>query len=109
MTRFLHQRVALWQSEALFWVAVAYARQAFIRNQTWGHHACCTAKIGGAGDSMAVLDSHFRVRGVANLRVVSLPVVCFCHSQRSIMRDHHHHHSSVCVWPISYQPRICQT
>ncbi|WP_105167291.1 GMC oxidoreductase [Pseudoalteromonas sp. T1lg23B] len=42
----------------------------YIRNVAWGHHASCTAKIGSDRDPMAVLDSRFRVRGVANLRVV---------------------------------------
>jgi choline dehydrogenase len=36
----------------------------FIKNEAWGHHACCTAKIGVDGDKMAVLDSKFQVRGV---------------------------------------------
>lgn len=44
--------------------------EAYIRNTTWGHHACCTAKIGNAKDAMAVLDSSFRVRKTRNLRVV---------------------------------------
>ena len=42
----------------------------FIRETAFGHHACCTAKIGDDDDSMAVLDGQFRVRGVNNLRVV---------------------------------------
>lgn len=43
----------------------------YIRDNAWGHHAACTAKIGGDSDPMAVLDSNFRVRGgVTNLRVV---------------------------------------
>jgi choline dehydrogenase len=42
----------------------------YVRDQAWGHHASCTAKIGGRHDRMAVLDSRFRVRGVHGLRVV---------------------------------------
>ena len=42
----------------------------YIRDQAWGHHASCTAKIGADSDRMAVLDSSFRVRGVKRLRVV---------------------------------------
>ncbi|KJE93071.1 hypothetical protein CAOG_009727 [Capsaspora owczarzaki ATCC 30864] len=45
-----------------------------IRDTTWGHHACCTAKIGKQEDPMAVLDSNFRVYGVRNLRVVDASV-----------------------------------
>ncbi len=46
----------------------------FVRNEAWGHHASCTCKIGGDDDPLAVLDSRFRVRGVANLRVVDASV-----------------------------------
>ncbi|KAI7218936.1 glucose-methanol-choline oxidoreductase-like protein [Hortaea werneckii] len=46
----------------------------YIKDQAWGHHACCTAKIGADDDAMAVLDSKFRVRGVAGLRVVDASV-----------------------------------
>ena len=42
----------------------------WVREQGWGHHACCTAKIGADDDEMAVLDGQLRVRGVDNLRVV---------------------------------------
>jgi choline dehydrogenase len=42
----------------------------YIRDQAWGHHASCTAKIGAKSDPMAVLDSRFRVRGIDSLRVV---------------------------------------
>ncbi|KAN0089065.1 GMC oxidoreductase [Hyaloscypha variabilis] len=44
------------------------------RDTSWGHHACCTAKIGADGDSLAVLDSRFRVRGTQGLRVVDASV-----------------------------------
>ena len=40
----------------------------------WGHHACCTNKIGAEDDEMAVLDHRFRVRGVEGLRVVDASV-----------------------------------
>ena len=46
----------------------------FIRNQAWGHHAACTAKIGAETDPTAVVDSNFRVRGVSGLRVVDASV-----------------------------------
>ncbi|PVH82383.1 GMC oxidoreductase [Cadophora sp. DSE1049] len=46
----------------------------FIKNQAWGHHASCTAPIGADSDPLAVLDSHFRVRGVKGLRVVDASV-----------------------------------
>ncbi len=40
------------------------------QNVESAYHPSCTAKMGGEGDSMAVLDEQCRVRGVANLRVV---------------------------------------
>ncbi|KAI1428609.1 GMC oxidoreductase [Xylaria sp. FL1777] len=43
---------------------------AWLHKQTFGHHPTSTNRIGAANDSMAVLDSKFRVRGVAGLRVV---------------------------------------
>lgn len=46
----------------------------FIKNEAWGHHACCTAKIGTQQDKEAVLDSKFRVKGVSGLRVVDASV-----------------------------------
>ena len=46
----------------------------YIKDRAWGHHACCTAKIGADDDEMAVLDSEFRVRGVEGLRVVDASV-----------------------------------
>jgi choline dehydrogenase-like flavoprotein len=46
----------------------------FIKQEAWGHHACCTAAIGKDGDENAVLDSDFRVRGVEGLRVVDASV-----------------------------------
>jgi choline dehydrogenase len=46
----------------------------FVRNESWGHHASCTNKIGAASDPMAVLDSRFRVRGTQGLRVVDASI-----------------------------------
>jgi choline dehydrogenase len=46
----------------------------WIMENAWGHHACCTNKIGADGDSEAVLDERFRVRGVNGLRVVDASV-----------------------------------
>lgn len=46
----------------------------FIKDEAWGHHACCTAAIGNTADPNAVLDSKFRVIGVDNLRVVDASV-----------------------------------
>ena len=42
----------------------------FVRNEAWGHHASCTARIGPQNDPLAVLDSQFRVYGTQGLRVV---------------------------------------
>ncbi|MBL8952181.1 MAG: GMC family oxidoreductase, partial [Myxococcaceae bacterium] len=47
---------------------------AFIRRESWGHHACCTSRMGPANDSTAVVDSRFRVFGTARLRVVDASV-----------------------------------
>jgi choline dehydrogenase len=46
----------------------------FVKNEAWGHHASCTCPIGKEGDPCAVLDQHFRVRGVNGLRVVDASV-----------------------------------
>lgn len=48
--------------------------QNFIMNESWGHHASCTAKIGTSDDPMAVLDSNFKVHGTTGLRVVDASV-----------------------------------
>jgi choline dehydrogenase len=42
----------------------------WIHKQTFGHHPTSSNRIGADNDTMAVLDSKFRVRGVAGLRVV---------------------------------------
>lgn len=46
----------------------------YIKNDSWGHHASCTCPIGPDNDPYAVLDSKFRVRGVAGLRVADASV-----------------------------------
>lgn len=46
----------------------------FVKDEAWGHHACCTSKIGSDDDPMAVLDERFRVRGTTGLRVVDASV-----------------------------------
>ncbi|KAL1686506.1 hypothetical protein GGG16DRAFT_117829 [Schizophyllum commune] len=43
-----------------------------VYEQVFGHHACCTAKLGADDDEYAVLDGDFKVRGTAGLRVVDL-------------------------------------
>ncbi|KAJ9063012.1 hypothetical protein DSO57_1004642 [Entomophthora muscae] len=46
----------------------------YIKETAWGHHACCTAKMGTSHDPDAVVDAKFRVRGVKNLRVVDMSI-----------------------------------
>ncbi|KAF2797094.1 GMC oxidoreductase [Melanomma pulvis-pyrius CBS 109.77] len=46
----------------------------YVKNTAWGHHASSTCPIGADDDPMAVLDSSFRVRGTAGLRVVDASV-----------------------------------
>ncbi|KAJ9084835.1 hypothetical protein DSO57_1020014 [Entomophthora muscae] len=46
----------------------------YIKDLAWGHHACCTAKMGTPDDPSAVVDAKFRVRGVKNLRVVDMSI-----------------------------------
>jgi choline dehydrogenase-like flavoprotein len=48
--------------------------ESFVKDCAWGHHACGTCQIGRDGDPEAVLDSRFRVRGIAGLRVVDASV-----------------------------------
>jgi choline dehydrogenase len=47
---------------------------AFIRREAWGHHACCTSRMGREGDPGAVVDPAFRVIGARGLRVVDASV-----------------------------------
>jgi choline dehydrogenase len=47
---------------------------AWVKANAWGHHACCTNKIGADDDPMAVLDDRLRVRGVDGLRVVDASI-----------------------------------
>lgn len=47
--------------------------RAFVRANAWGHHASCSCAIGPREDG-GVLDSDFRVHGVAGLRVVDASV-----------------------------------
>ncbi|KAF2825666.1 choline dehydrogenase [Ophiobolus disseminans] len=46
----------------------------YVKDTAWGHHASSTCPIGADNDPMAVLDSSFRVRGTAGLRVVDASV-----------------------------------
>lgn len=46
----------------------------FVMNESWGHHASCSNKMGHANDEMAVVDSKFRVHGTKNLRIVDASV-----------------------------------
>ncbi|KAG9079749.1 hypothetical protein FRC06_007511 [Ceratobasidium sp. 370] len=46
----------------------------FLKENAWGHHVCCTAKMGTDDDMSAVLNKDFQVRGVSNLRVVDASV-----------------------------------
>ena len=47
---------------------------AWIYKESWGHHACCTSKMGTLEDATAVVDSELRVIGAHNLRVVDASV-----------------------------------
>ncbi|KAH4182176.1 hypothetical protein HBI25_217470 [Parastagonospora nodorum] len=46
------------------------SQKTYLKEQAYSHHATSSARIGGNGDKLAVLDSKFRVRGVDRLRVV---------------------------------------
>ncbi|KAJ9079670.1 hypothetical protein DSO57_1033056 [Entomophthora muscae] len=48
--------------------------RSYIKDTAWGHHACCTAKMGTPDDPDAVVDAKFRVRGIKNLRVVDMSI-----------------------------------
>jgi len=45
----------------------------YVRDNAWGHHACGTCAMGPEGTD-AVVDSRFRVHGVAGLRVVDASI-----------------------------------
>lgn len=46
----------------------------WISRESWGHHACCTSKMGVPEDETAVVDARFRVLGASHLRVVDASV-----------------------------------
>ncbi|KAL3421392.1 choline dehydrogenase (GMC oxidoreductase) [Phlyctema vagabunda] len=46
----------------------------FVKDEAWGHHATSTARMGAADDVNAVVDSHFRVHGIAGLRIVDASI-----------------------------------
>lgn len=46
----------------------------FIKKEAWGHHASCSNKMGTPDDPMAVVDSHCKVYGTNNLRIVDASV-----------------------------------
>ena len=48
--------------------------QSFVMQESWGHHASCTNKMGLASDPMAVVDENFKVHGIKNLRIVDASV-----------------------------------
>ncbi len=45
----------------------------FVETEAWGHHACCTARMGRSAED-SVLDGQFRVHGTTNLRVVDASI-----------------------------------
>lgn len=47
---------------------------AWIRRESWGHHASCSNRMGREDDEFAVVDSRFRVIGTEGLRVVDASV-----------------------------------
>jgi choline dehydrogenase-like flavoprotein len=51
------------------------AMRDWIRQVTWGHHACGTCRMGPEGDENAVLDSRFRVLGEAVKEGVQRPII----------------------------------
>ncbi|MFO0669900.1 MAG: GMC oxidoreductase [Polyangiaceae bacterium] len=55
-------------------VATDEAIAKFVRKESWGHHACCTNKMGAPEDETAVVDAEFHVIGAEHLRVVDASV-----------------------------------
>ncbi|CAF1636969.1 unnamed protein product [Didymodactylos carnosus] len=45
-----------------------------VRKNAWGHHGCCSAKMGSSADKMAVVDSKGRVRNIKNLRIIDISI-----------------------------------
>ena len=41
----------------------------YVKDTAWGHHVCCTAKIGSPYDPFAVVDDFLRVIGIDGLRI----------------------------------------
>ncbi|KAG8895541.1 hypothetical protein FRB99_000489, partial [Tulasnella sp. 403] len=62
-----------WVTEE-FWPGPKYQSDSdlttFVEQNGWGHHACCTAKMGKSSDSQAVVNNNFQVYGVDSLRIV---------------------------------------
>ena len=47
----------------------------YIKENVWGHHACCTNKMGDTqNDPFAVLNSKGQVKGIRNLRVADISI-----------------------------------
>ncbi|CAF4269970.1 unnamed protein product, partial [Adineta steineri] len=45
----------------------------YIHKEVWGHHACCTNKMGDTeNDPLAVVNSKGQVKGVKNLRIADI-------------------------------------
>jgi choline dehydrogenase len=55
-------------------VASRGAVASYVAREAWGHHASCSNRMGPVGDTMAVVDSRFRVHGVHGLRIVDASV-----------------------------------
>jgi choline dehydrogenase len=47
----------------------------FIKDYVWGHHACCTNKMGDTSkDPLAVVNSNGEVKGIENLRICDISI-----------------------------------
>ncbi|CAF1267712.1 unnamed protein product [Adineta steineri] len=47
----------------------------YIHKEVWGHHACCTNKMGDTeNDPLAVVNSKGQVKGVKNLRIADISI-----------------------------------